>query len=460
MKVLWICNLVVPGIARKLGLGSIPKEGWVEGLFSRLTEEKKKDPDTPIPDIAFPIDQKTLKQLGGDKNKGYISGECELMGLTIGYYGFLENTVREEVYEPELEDRMRALLEEAQPDIVHCFGAEYSHTLAAARAFNRPDRFLIGIQGILKEYAIRYTAHIPAEVVARRTFRDTIKKDSIYERQQKYFLRGEHEAEAVKLAGHIAGRTAFDRKFAAEVNPNAEYHHAGETLRRDFYSGAWNAKEAERHRIFVSQADYPIKGFHYLLIAVGEILSGNGCSSDDYQDIQIYVAGQSIVGSSSLKEKIKISSYGKYLRDLINYYGLADRVHFLGRLSAGQMKEQYLKSDTFVCCSACENSPNSLGEAMMLQVPIVTSLVGGISSVFTPDEDGFSYEADIDDSLDTVTGRLKDKLLERWESDSLIKGLQSETDRRRCNAGFHARENHNTDKNIKELREIYKKICK
>ncbi len=457
-KVLWICNLILPRIAVSLGLGFIPKEGWVEGLFGELISERVKGSLDFLPDIAFPLDKKSFLLAGGDIKAGYFSGEYEENGASFVYYAFLEDTAREEIYDPALETIMSRILEEEQPDIVHCFGAEFSHTLAMARALDDPSRLLIGLQGICRECAINYTAHLPSDIVVRHTFRDRLKKDSIYERQQKYFKRSEHEVEALTLAGHIAGRTAFDNAFALEVNPGAVYYHAGENLRNTFYSGNWTRESSERHRIFLSQADYPLKGFHYLIKAVGELVTNGEKYGDKYSDIQIYVAGQSLVSYSSIKDKIKISSYGKYLRDLMSEYGISDRVHILGRLSADEMKEQYLKCDTFVCCSSVENSSNSLGEAMMLQVPIVTAIVGGLGSIFTKDEDGFSYEVYPEDTLESVSDKLRDTLVRRWETQEERTDLRNEIDRRRHNAGFHARENHNPAKNVHELVGIYRKI--
>lgn len=72
---------------------------------------------------------------------------------------------------------------------------------------------------------------------------------------------------------------------------------------------------------------------------------------------------------ASVKEKLKIGSYGKYLRDEIVKYGLEEKVHFLGRLQAEDMCDAYLKSELFVSASALENSPNSVGEAMLLGMP-------------------------------------------------------------------------------------------
>jgi len=220
------------------------------------------------------------------------------------------------------------------------------------------------------------------------------------------------------------------------------------TLRKNFYSGEWTATKAERHRLFVSQADYPLKGFHFLLMAVGNILK----KQSDYgiDDIQIYVAGQSIVDVDTLKKRIKISSYGKYLRQLMTEYGLTDRIHILGRLSADEMKEQYLKCDTYVCCSECENSPNSLGEAMMLKVPIVTAEVGGISSVFEVGKDGYSYRDEPEDSLEQVVAALEKALLERWAA--------NDVDERRSNACEHAHSNHDPNKNALGVLRIYSEM--
>ena len=55
------------------------------------------------------------------------------------------------------------------------------------------------------------------------------------------------------------------------------------------------------------QGDYPIKGLHYMLQAMPEILK-------DYPDAEIYVAGNSIIktaaekGINGLKGKLKLES--------------------------------------------------------------------------------------------------------------------------------------------------------
>lgn len=452
MKILWVCNLILPEVAADMGLSTIPKEGWVKGLLDAVIALDNNQNDLVI---AFPVLADTLRGEEA-KKRGFLQGKCELenhKGRYVEYFGFYEDTVHEDVYDSALEKEFRGIIDLAQPDIVHCFGTEFPHTLAAARAWNRPERLLVGIQGPCTEYAKVYTAQLPEEVVKRYTFRDFIKRDSILRQQEKYVRRGINERAAVALAGHAAGRTAFDKKFVKDCKPDIIYHHAGENLRRNFYSGEWKREKAQKYRIFVSQADYPIKGFHYLLIALGKILKkakeGEIGPLEGIEKLEVYVAGQSIVGYETVKQKLKISSYGKFLRQLLKKYGLQDKVHILGRLSADEMKEQYLLCDTFVCCSACENSPNSLGEAMILGVPIVTSEVGGITSVFNVGEDGFSYSLRAEDSLKKATGALEKALLERWNA------LPEEIDRRRENAQKHAQINHSTEKNAGDMLDIY-----
>jgi len=82
---------------------------------------------------------------------------------------------------------------------------------------------------------------------------------------------------------------------------------------------------------------------------------------DKYPDVTVAVAGNSLVNYKTLKDKIKISAYGKYLRKFIKELEMEDKITFLGKLSAEEMKQQYLKCHTFVCASSLENSPNSVG---------------------------------------------------------------------------------------------------
>lgn len=443
MKVLWLCNLMMPMIAEQMKLEASNKEGWLSGLASGILEKGGENGIELA--VAFPAPDNMLSE-GDDVCMHTIT----VRGCRLTCYGFREDVSRPELYDKDLEQRLKQILDSAGPDLVHCFGTEYPHTLAMCRIFPRKQRLLISIQGLCSAIAESYFADMPERAVRAVTLRDCLRKDSIREQQQKFAMRGRAEIEAVRLAGNIAGRTEWDRYYTKEWNPGAIYYNLNETLRENFYGAVWREEDCIPHSIFISQGDYPIKGFHYMLKAMPEILEA-------FPDTKLYVAGNSLISCSTLKDRLKRSGYGKYLRKLIDRNGLQDKIIMLGRLDGEQMKERYLKSHLFVCCSAIENSPNSLGEAMLLGMPCVTADVGGIPSLFTGGEDGIMYRGfrsglNNDSNLDAISGRLAKSVIEIWKSRDKLDYFSK-------NARKHAEKNHNRERNYAKMTEIYTNIA-
>lgn len=434
MRVLWVCNIMLPVVAEYLGMTASNKEGWLTGLSEAILKHQQ---ETHIElGICFPA----AGELAEFGRKLRVPG----MEAEIHAFGFYEDVYRAEVYEARTEMRLKEIMERFKPDLIHCFGTEFPHTLAAVKAFNQRGRTLIGIQGLCSIYAEHFRADLPDYVWKRITFRDRIKQDDLRRQHEKYVQRGVYEIEAVQRAGHITGRTKWDKKYTGEWNPEAKYHFMNETLRSNFYEGRWVEETCRKYSVFLSQGDYPIKGLHYMLQAMPEILR-------EYPEAEVYVAGNSIVKSAAekgikgLKGKLKLESYGKYILQLMKETGTLSKVHFLGRLDAGQMKEQYLKSHVFVCPSSIENSPNSVGEAMLLGVPVVCAEVGGVADIFADGVDGLLYPA----------GDVK-KLAEAVKT--MFAGGEQVQAYREAER-LHAENTHDPRKNYERLVEIYTEIA-
>lgn len=80
MRVLWVCNIMLPTIARQLGVSYSNKEGWLSGLLERVVQEQGWNRIEL--GIAFPVtedmeDFRRTMQLGEN-----ASCRC---------YGFTEN---------------------------------------------------------------------------------------------------------------------------------------------------------------------------------------------------------------------------------------------------------------------------------------------------------------------------------------------------------------------------------
>ena len=109
------------------------------------------------------------------------------------------------------------------------------------------------------------------------------------------------------------------------------------------------------------------------------------------------------------------------------------------------MCQQYLKSHVFVSASSIENSPNSVCEAMILGVPTVSSMVGGVANLLEHGKEGFYYQADAPYML----AHYVKKVFENAEFAQVISGQARE----------RAMLRHDTEKIIQELQGIYSEIC-
>lgn len=432
-RVLWVCNIVLPAIAKELQLPYSNREGWLSGIFEQLIRKEGEEPF--VLGVCFPLESlakaPVLEKPGGFALHG------------IPCYAFLEDLGCPERYEPSMEQRFAEIYQDFKPDIVHIFGTEFPHALAAVRSFQRPDKTLVGIQGLCSEIGKVYMAGLPEYVKNRVTFRDLIRKDSIKQQQEKFFIRGKNEAEALRGSLNITGRTAFDKKGTESLNPKARYFSMNETMRREFYTGSWKLSLCEEHSIFLAQGDYPLKGMHFVLEAMAELIC-------EYPDMKLYVAGNSIIENKSWKQKLKLSSYGKYLLELMKRYELTERVVMLGKLTAEEMKKQFLKSSVFVCASVLENSPNTVAEAMLLGVPVAASKTGGIPDMLEDEKEGLLFEKENASALAEAVKKL-------WSREKDKEGLCL-SQRLSMEAAKRARMTHDGEKNYLRLLEIYKEI--
>jgi len=366
MNILWLVNIAPPEASLLMNEKPTPFGGWFVSASVALANK-----DNIKLSIAFP-------------KKG-LNDVVILNGGKITFYAFppvKEKDIRlnkQNIY-------LKKILNEAKPDIVHIFGTEYPHTLAMVNSCQK-EEVVISIQGLTSIYAKHYMACLPEKVQNRFTIRDFVKQDNLKQQQNKFMKRGAFEIEALRKVKHIIGRTTWDRACTFQINSDAEYHFCNETLRSEFYKHTWDINKCEKHSIFVSQGSYPIKGLHFTLKAMPLIFKR-------FPNTKLSIAGADITKSITLKEKLKKTSYAKYITELIQKYNLKDNVIFTGLLDEKQMCQRFLKSHVFVCPSSIENSPNSLGEAMILGVPCVASDVGGVTDLLNHREEGFVYQTD------------------------------------------------------------------
>ena len=360
MKILWIINLPLPEVSKLRGLKQSPFGGWLVNASIDLALSGVEL------SIAYPCGSKEV---------------IKTIGQEITYYSFSDkkNSQRK---------LLNSIIVDSSPQLVHIFGTEYSHSLAAselAKEKNIPA--IVSIQGLVSFIEKHLYANLPPNVLKGKSIRNHIFRDNIMGLKSKFIRRGLNEVSTLNNVDHIIGRTTWDRAASFQINPNAKYHFCNETLRESFYNSRWDIDRCDPYSIFLSQSSYSIKGLHYMLEALPTILK-------QYPKTKLYIAGNDIAGDGSLKSWLKRNYYDLYIKKLINKYSLKNVVIFTGLLNENEMSDKFLKSNVFVCPSSIENSPNSLGEAMILGVPTISSYVGGVPDMLEHDVEGYLYQAD------------------------------------------------------------------
>lgn len=365
MKIMWVCNMA-PGAIRAVTGGAARGALWMDHVFSDLRK--------------LGMQVHVLYADKAVRTQGQLDEQCS-------YASYLEG--EPQVYLPELEKLFGAELERFQPDVIHIWGTEYGHTLAMVNAAENTgylDKVAISIQGLCSVYTRHYCEGLPIKVQLGNTFRDFIKRNSIRDQVRRFAQRGELEEQALRKVKHVIGRTDWDEACTTQLNENVQYHFCNETLREEFYEGRWRYENCKKHRIFASSCEYPVKGFHYLLEAMPIILK-------KYPDAEIVVSGADPFPRKDRFEKLRKSVYAKYMLGLIKKHHLEGKVQPLGFLSAEQMHREFLDTNVFVMPSTIENSPNSMGEAMVLGVPCVIGDIGGVAGMLAHKKEGFVYQS-------------------------------------------------------------------
>lgn len=413
MKVLWVGNIILPQIAEHENSEKPVVGGWMVYLADLLSAMPNISLIYAFDDIharSGDVGTFSYVALSKKKNRGYK--------LCKYYINQVEKLLRNE-----------------QPDVIHIWGTENEHALAVVEAAKKQkmiNRVVVSIQGMVSVYAKDYCAFLPDEVIYGRRLKDFL-KGNVKDQQRDYTQKGKIEVEAIKGIQHVIGRTDWDKANVWSINPNAKYYFNNEILRKEFYSGIWNYDECEKHSIFCSQAHYPIKGIHLMLEALVII-------KRFFPDARLYIGGKDFSRSA----KWKLNAYQSYVLDLINRNNFEGSVQFTGFLDGERMKLRYLKSNVFVSPSSIENSPNSVGEAMILGVPVVSSRVGGVHNMLRHGEEGYLYPAD-------EVAMLAYYVCQVFKLEKNAEQI-----------GMHAKERatktHSVNHNLSELMTIYKEI--
>lgn len=296
----------------------------------------------------------------------------------------------------------REIIEDFMPDIIHLNGTEYALGLELMNANNQKIPMIASIQGLAYIYSRYNQGYLPKSLFHRfYSFRDFIRNESQFKRNRVMKRRGEIEKTLIESLQYISGRTEWDKIHSLMINPQIQYFKCDENLRSGFYtSPKWEYKNCTQYSIFSSNASNPLKGGHFIIQALTHIIK-------KYPNTTLRLVGPNVL-SDNISNKIKLTSYQRYLRYYIKKNNLEKNVIFLGFLTEEQMISEYLQCNVYILPSCIENSSNSLCEAQILGVPIVASIAGGSTDFISHNENGYLYRCEEPEQLAYHTMKIFD----------------------------------------------------
>lgn len=353
MKVLWF-EVTVPG---KYKSEKAPVSGWQDSLehVVRTCEDIELT-------IAF------------EGSEGMKPKELESVKYIplVPHYSFWDKKYRNNADRWNKADKVVPLavkcVEDVKPDLIHCFGTEWEFG-QVAKYTDIP--VVIHMQGCIAPYndALYPPGYSISDKILQAGF--NVKKQWHIWRSKKFnHTWADMEQSNFRAVCNYMGRTEWDRQLVELFHPGARYFHVEEALRPSFMENAqqWQPKAGNHKlRLITTGCSSHWKGMDTLL-KTAHVLKEHGV------DFEWLVAGNmGIKDEVEKKERLKFAD---------------NNVNILGFTGPEELQRLLLSSDMYVHTAYIDNSPNSVCEAQYLGLPIISTNVGGISSLVVDGMEG------------------------------------------------------------------------
>jgi len=355
-KILFLCHYPIDKIKPK---GIIYRKknqhpaSWVEGIVNSLSRNKNYEiyiltvSSYLKNSITFEYNNKTITVLRNPYSipftlRGFPSF---LFFEKLTRYIFVKRKIRQ------------IIKEQIKPDLIYSFGTESFYSISA---INLGIPNIIHIQGPIAEY------YKHAKKISQK-LQIGIEKKSISETK------------------FIFARTRFDNDFVKNINSEVKIFNVWEPVREVFFNNRWkNSKNFDI--LYVGMMSKELKNPELVIKSLPHLVN-------KYPTMKL-----NIIGTCSKK-------YMEYLISLTKKLDVEKYVNFLGFKEAEDIAKALSNHRIYILASKCENSPNSLAEAMVVGTPIIASKVGGISSMIEDGVNGFLFNNSVEElvnKLDTL----------------------------------------------------------
>lgn len=314
------------------------------------------------------------------------------------------------------------IIDDFKPDLIQIFGSEN----AFGELCGKTDvPVVIHMQGCLPPYhnALFPVGMGPIDFLTQRGL--SWRYRFIGLRSEPAFRRNaEREIQTIQHCRYFMGRTEWDKGLIDLFNPSATYFHCEEALRPSFLEGSQIWQWHDGKPVIVSVISRPWYKGCDLILKTSQLL--RRFTDIDYE---WHVYGIPEMRFFEHKYGIRADEVG---------------VRVMGTATQQQLVEAITSARCYVHTSYIDNSPNSLCEAQILGTPVLSTHVGGISSLVQHGKNGLLFPAN---DPYTLASLLKRVCFDRQLAESLGNGARRDAMRR-----------HNPESIKNRVIEIYKAI--
>ena len=271
----------------------------------------------------------------------------------------------------DLESGYLSVIEDFKPDVVHCFGTERWHYGLLSGKVNIP--FVIHMMGFMNIYDMmdelvihksdywKYYGYNPLKVwLTRRTWKSR-KENQELERSE------------MSVNHYFMGRTEWDRSIVKYYSPEGKYFHCPEAIREEIYNARlrWSFKRDDCIKLVTIGNAGSLKG-NEIMLRAAHLLKYQ--FKRDFKWVY-----------TSDEERMAISEKMAGIRhEDVN-------IQLVGRINAKQIAEQLCQAEFYVHPSIIDNSPNTVCEAQLMGIPVISTNAGGIPQLVEDGKTGFLY---------------------------------------------------------------------
>ena len=359
MKVLWFSP--TPSLAREYIGNEFHSGGWIESFHKEIIKFNNIELAVAFwnyrtfNNSKFEYKNTVFYQLSGKKGK--------IKNLYQNHFGISKKDIEIKV------KKYLKIIADFKPDIIQIFGAESDFGLIIDKV-NIP--VIIYMQGILDNCKINFLKGIDKKYYFKKTLREIIMGGGFKKNLKNIYITAEQEEQILSKCNYVVGRTDFDRLMSYFYNKNIKYYHCDEIMREAFYSNEWHFNYSNTLKIISTISGSVYKGVKSIFEAITLIKLNFNVNLE-----------WNIIGLKEDDSVIKLLKKMKIITDQNNKY-----VNYLGQNDENSMIKKMLEANLFVLPSNIDNSPNSLIEAMLLGMPIITTYAGGIPSLIENNKDG------------------------------------------------------------------------